>query len=39
MDEWTIRRVGADDVAIVAQHRLRMFQDMGEVPTELACQL
>lgn len=36
MNAYTIRAVAPDEAAIVALHRLRMFQDMGEVPDDCA---
>jgi len=34
MADYTIRRASVADAAIVAEHRLRMFSDMGLVPTQ-----
>ena len=39
MNDYSIRRVTLQETAIVAGHRLRMFQEMGQVPAELADQL
>ena len=33
MTGYTIRRTTPSDAAVVAQHRVSMFRDMGEVPT------
>jgi len=33
MTGYTIRRTTPSDAAVVAQHRVNMFRDMGEVPT------
>ena len=32
--EFSIRRATADDAALIARHRVGMFSDMGQVPTE-----
>jgi GNAT superfamily N-acetyltransferase len=32
--QYTIRRYTLDDAATIARHRVEMFRDMGEVPTE-----
>ena len=34
MDQYTIRRCARDDAATIARHRVEMFREMGEVPTE-----
>jgi GNAT superfamily N-acetyltransferase len=40
MTGYTIRRTTPGDAAVVAQHRVSMFRDMGEVPTQaLATEL
>ena len=40
MTGYTIRRTTPGDAAVVAQHRVSMFRDMGEVPTQaLAAEL
>lgn len=39
MTSTTIRPVSLHEAAIVARHRLRMFQEMGEVPLALADEL
>ncbi len=39
MSAYSIRRVTLHDAAIVARHRLCMFQDMGQAPDELADDL
>jgi GNAT superfamily N-acetyltransferase len=40
MTQYTIRRAAAGDAAVVAQQRVSMFRDMGEVPTPaLAAEL
>lgn len=39
MNAWTIRRIAPHEAAVVARHRVCMFQDMGEVPAGLASQL
>jgi GNAT superfamily N-acetyltransferase len=40
MDKYTIRPATVADAATIAGHRVAMFRDMGEVPTEaLAAQL
>lgn len=37
---WTLRPATAGDAAVIAEHRVSMFRDMGQVPTdELARQL
>jgi GNAT superfamily N-acetyltransferase len=33
MTAYTIRRTTPSDAAVIAQHRVSMFRDMGEVPT------
>jgi N-acetyltransferase len=33
--DFVIRRAGVEDAAIIAQHRARMFQDMGEIPAAM----
>ena len=37
MSDVTIRRVAQHEAATVARHRVRMFEDMGEVPPHLAA--
>jgi GNAT superfamily N-acetyltransferase len=32
--EFTIRRCNVDEAAVIAKHRVAMFADMGDVPTE-----
>ena len=32
--EFSIRLATADDAALIARHRVGMFSDMGQVPTE-----
>ena len=39
MNDYTIRRVTAQEATIVAHHRTRMFQDMGQAPDHLADEL
>jgi GNAT superfamily N-acetyltransferase len=40
MDNYTIRPATLPDAAIIAEHRVGMFRDMGEIPTKaLATQL
>jgi GNAT superfamily N-acetyltransferase len=40
MASYDIRQATIDDAATIAQHRVRMFQDMGQVPSaELANEL
>lgn len=39
MSDVTIRLVAAHEAAIVARHRMRMFEDMGQVPAHLAAPL
>jgi len=40
MPDYVIRRATVDDVPVVARHRVAMFRDMGQVPTEaMAAQL
>ena len=39
MNDVTIRRVATHEAAIVARHRVRMFEDMGQVPPHLAAPL
>ncbi len=39
MSDYSIRRVTGHEAAVVACHRLRMFQDMGQVPASLADDL
>lgn len=34
MVEYTVRRAGIDDAPIIARHRVEMFRDMGDVPSE-----
>jgi GNAT superfamily N-acetyltransferase len=34
MTAYTIRRATGSDAAVIADHRVRMFRDMGHVPTE-----
>jgi GNAT superfamily N-acetyltransferase len=34
MPDYAIRRAGIDDIAIIARHRVAMFRDMGQLPTE-----
>jgi GNAT superfamily N-acetyltransferase len=34
MPDYVIRRAGVDDAAVIAQHRVAMFRDMGQVPTD-----
>jgi GNAT superfamily N-acetyltransferase len=34
MDEYTIRSATVDDAAAIARHRVEMFRDMGQVPTD-----
>jgi GNAT superfamily N-acetyltransferase len=34
MNQYTIRRCARDDAATIARHRVEMFREMGEVPTE-----
>ncbi len=34
MDQYTIRRCTRDDAATVARHRVEMFREMGDVPTD-----
>jgi RimJ/RimL family protein N-acetyltransferase len=33
-EEFSIRRARIDDAAVIARHRARMFQDMGEISSE-----
>ncbi len=33
--QFTIRRAKPEDAAIIARHRARMFQDMGEIPAAM----
>jgi GNAT superfamily N-acetyltransferase len=35
MSDYVIRRAGVDDAAVIARHRVAMFRDMGQVPTEV----
>ena len=39
MNDYAIRRVAPHEAGVVASHRLRMFQDMGQVPSDLASAL
>jgi GNAT superfamily N-acetyltransferase len=40
MTEYTIRRTTESDAAVIAHHRVSMFRDMGQVPTQaLAVEL
>ncbi len=40
MTEYTIRRTTVNDAAVIAHHRVSMFRDMGQVPTQaLAAEL
>ncbi|MGC1521514.1 MAG: GNAT family N-acetyltransferase [Steroidobacteraceae bacterium] len=40
MTGYTIRRTTVGDAAVIAQHRVSMFRDMGQVPTQaLAVEL
>jgi GNAT superfamily N-acetyltransferase len=39
MNDHSIRRVTPREAPVVARHRLRMFQDMGQVPPDLAAKL
>ena len=39
MNDVTIRPVAPDEAGIVARHRMRMFEDMGQVPAHLAAPL
>ncbi len=34
MSEFAIRRAKISDAAVIAMHRARMFQEMGDVPAE-----
>jgi GNAT superfamily N-acetyltransferase len=34
MPDYVIRRASVDDAAIIAKHRVTMFRDMGQVPTD-----
>lgn len=33
--EFLVRRAGVDDAAVIARHRARMFEDMGEISREI----
>jgi GNAT superfamily N-acetyltransferase len=39
MNDYAIRPVALHEAGIVARHRMRMFQDMGQVPPHLAAPL
>jgi hypothetical protein len=34
MKTYTIRPATVSDAAVIAEHRVGMFRDMGEIPTE-----
>ena len=34
MSDYVLRRAGVDDAAVIARHRVAMFRDMGQVPTD-----
>jgi len=34
MSDYVIRHAGIDDAPVIARHRVAMFHDMGQVPTE-----
>jgi len=38
MPDYVIRRAGVDDAAVIARHRVAMFDDMGDVPTAALAQ-
>ncbi len=38
MSPYTIRRCDLNDAAVIARHRVEMFRDMGDVPTDVLAE-